>query len=254
VFYDTELRAIVYRSKDVANGLASTTIWTWHGNAAKVGDDEKWKIRDLESRFGTKVIPCTQGLEPLDLVSLLGGVIAIRQGSAAHWSAENTAMHSVRSAPYGSNVIITELDLVGIEPILFSCLVQKLTTLVQHIRNLCSAYSYVISVMGVIYVWHGRGSRPNETSHATSYASLLSNDSTNIIELKEGQEDPMFWACLGDDAWASADYWNERNQHEGRASSSTWKVDFSGSPIVGSGFLCKNVVLIILLVLSVSCC
>jgi hypothetical protein len=115
VFYDTELRAIVYRSKDVVNGLASTTIWTWHGNAAKVGDGEIWKIRDLESRFGTKVISCNQGLEPLELVSLLGGVIAVRQGSAAHWSAENTTMHCVRSAPYGSNVIITEVDLVGVD-------------------------------------------------------------------------------------------------------------------------------------------
>lgn len=131
VFYDTELRAIVYRSKDVVNRLASTTIWAWRGNAAKVGDDEKWKIQDLESRFGTKVIPCAQGLEPLDLVSLLGGVIAIRQGSAAHWSAENTAMHSVRSAPHGSNVIITELDLVGVDPISFLCMIQiNLATLI----------------------------------------------------------------------------------------------------------------------------
>lgn len=115
VFYDTELRAIVYRSKDVANGLASTTIWTWRGNAAEVRDDEGWKIRDLESRFGTKVISCTQGFEPLDLISLLGGVIAIRQGSATHWSAENTAMHVVRSATHGSNVVIRELDLVGVD-------------------------------------------------------------------------------------------------------------------------------------------
>lgn len=86
--------------------------------------------------------------------------------------------------------------------------------------------------MDVIYVWHGRGSRPNEASHAASYASLLSNDSTNIIEFKEGQEDPMFWACLGDEAWASADYWSERSHYEGRASSAVWKVGFSASPMV----------------------
>lgn len=114
VFYDTELRAIVYRSKDMSSGLASTTIWTWRGKNAKVGDDEGWKIRDLESRFGTKVIPCVQGLEPLELISLLGGVIAIRQGSPTHWSPENTAMHCVRSASHGSNVTINEINLVSI--------------------------------------------------------------------------------------------------------------------------------------------
>jgi hypothetical protein len=134
VFYDTELRAIIYRSKDVANGLATTTIWTWHGKVAKVGDDEIWKIRDLESRFGTKIISCNQGLEPLELISLLGGVIAIRQGSPAHWSAENTAMHIVQPAPYGSNVIITELDLVGSD--WTSCLYDA-----DEFYNSCLAYS-----------------------------------------------------------------------------------------------------------------
>lgn len=112
VFYDSELRAIVYRSKDMSSGLASTTIWIWRGKAAKLGDDEKWKIRDLESRFGTKVISCDQGFEPLDLISLLGGVIAIRQGTSTHWSSENTAMHCVRSTAHGSSVIINEIDLV----------------------------------------------------------------------------------------------------------------------------------------------
>lgn len=114
VFYDTELRAIVYRSKDLSLGLASTTIWTWRGKNAKVGEDEGWKIRDLESRFGTKAIPCAQGLEPLELISLLGGVIAVRQGSSTLWSSENTAMHCVRSASHGSNVTIKEIDLVSI--------------------------------------------------------------------------------------------------------------------------------------------
>ena len=99
--------------------------------------------------------------------------------------------------------------------------------------------------MNVIYVWHGRGSRPNEASHAAAYASLLSNDSTNVIEFKEGQEDPMFWACLGDEAWANADYWGERSRFEGHARPSTWKVDFSGSAIVSYGFPRKKVILTI---------
>lgn len=141
VFYDTELRAIVYRSKDMSSGLASTTIWTWRGKNAKVGDDEQWKIRDLESRFGTKVIPCEQGLEPLELISLLGGVVAIRQGSPSHWSAENTAMHCVRSAAHGSNVVINEVDLVSrcIFTSLYSAFSFALR--VVKISNLMTAFS-----------------------------------------------------------------------------------------------------------------
>ncbi|KAF8322294.1 hypothetical protein DL93DRAFT_2205857 [Clavulina sp. PMI_390] len=210
IFYDSELRAIVYRSKDLSSGLASTTIWTWTGKNATVGPDETWKIKDLESRFGTKVVPCEQGKEPLELISLLGGVIAVRQGSVGLWSVENTAMHCVRSAPHGSNVIITELDL--------------------NIQNLSSAYSYVLSVPGSIYVWHGRGSRPNERSHASSYASTLSQDSLPVADFEEGDEDSMFWAYLGDEPWANADYWSERSQHEGRPSSVAWKVDGSAAP------------------------
>jgi hypothetical protein len=58
-----------------------------------------------------------------------------------------------------------------------------------------------------------------------AYASLLSGDSTPVYEFKEGNEDPMFWACLGDDPWASADYWSEREALEGRVSTAAWKVN-----------------------------
>lgn len=112
IFYENDFRAIVYRSKDTVNGLASTIIWTWRGKKSLVGEDELWKVKDLEARFGTKAIGVMQGEEPMDLISLLGGMIAMRIGSAAHWSVENTSMHCVRSVGSGSSAIITEVDLV----------------------------------------------------------------------------------------------------------------------------------------------
>lgn len=121
--------------------LASTTIWTWRGKNARVGDDEQWKIRDLESRFGTKVIPCEQGLEPLEIISLLGGVVAIRQGSPSHWSAENTAMHCVRSAAHGSNVVINEVDLVS--RCVFASIASFVALVVVKICNLIPAFFLV---------------------------------------------------------------------------------------------------------------
>jgi hypothetical protein len=68
--------------------------------------------------------------EPSELVCLLGGTLAIRQvkldrlvvsaapthrnvqGIRAHWSSENTAMHSVRS--YNGSIFIEEHDLVSL--------------------------------------------------------------------------------------------------------------------------------------------
>lgn len=56
IFYDAELRAVVYRFKDPQSGLAATSLWTWKGKEAKVGEAEEWKIRDLERRFSTKAV------------------------------------------------------------------------------------------------------------------------------------------------------------------------------------------------------
>lgn len=42
----------------------------------------------------------------------------------------------------------------------------------------------------------------------------------------------MFWACLGEEPWANADYWIERNLHEGPISSFSWRVDVNSSPMV----------------------
>lgn len=52
-----------------------------------------------------------QGKEPYDLVQVLGGTLAVRRGSRAHWSSENTALHCVRT--YGSYFsVIEEVELV----------------------------------------------------------------------------------------------------------------------------------------------
>ncbi len=53
-----------------------------------------------------------QAREPPEFVSVLGGTLATRQGTRAHWSPENTAMHVVRSL--GGLIYIDELDLVSL--------------------------------------------------------------------------------------------------------------------------------------------
>lgn len=79
----------------------------------------------------------------------------------------------------------------------------------KNIRNLCSGFSYCLTVLETIYVWYGRGSLESERTTALAYGRSLGED---IVEVYEGQSDgaEMFWAILGDDAFANANYWQWR--------------------------------------------
>ena len=83
----------------------------------------------------------------------------------------------------------------------------------QSIRNLCSAFSYCLSLLDTLYVWHGCGSVDNERAAARDYAKALATSSSNVVELIEGQsdaDDEMFWMILGEGDYARADYWKWR--------------------------------------------
>jgi hypothetical protein len=79
----------------------------------------------------------------------------------------------------------------------------------QSVENLCSGFSYCLSILETFYVWHGCGSLPAERSAALSYAQGLSRDRDGIIELNEGENDndDMFWMILGEKNYAQAQYW-----------------------------------------------
>ena len=80
-------------------------------------------------------------------------------------------------------------------------------------RNLCSGYSYCISVLDTLWAWHGRGSSAAQRQSAKSYAAKLSPPGAkNIVEVEEGNEDDMFWMFLGEPRYAMADYWKWRKQ------------------------------------------
>ena len=88
---------------------------------------------------------------------------------------------------------------------------------VQSIRSLCSGFSYCLnclSIIQVLYVWNGRGARPEEKEAALEYANSLCGDAGSVVVLGEGKndEDEMFWAILGDGdrEYANASYWTWR--------------------------------------------
>ncbi|KAF7967474.1 hypothetical protein HWV62_34123 [Athelia sp. TMB] len=228
VFYDTEVLAIVHRFKSKSSGLVATRVWSWQGQASRLADAGAQKLQELCKRYGTNLvsdrpfllvdlvltsvqIEIAQFREPAQLLHLLGGKLAVRQGVRAHWSSENTAMHSVRST--NGSTIIQEHEL--------------------SVANLCSGFSYCLTILDTLYVWHGRGSRKEERDIALKYAQVLAGKGSNVVRLVEGEsdDDEMFWMMLGEDDYAKADYWQWRKSSPD-VDPRIWRVDSqnAGSP------------------------
>jgi hypothetical protein len=56
VFYDSEMLAIIHRSKSKLSGLVSTTVLGWRGKRSKVGEREERKVQDLVKRYSTVLV------------------------------------------------------------------------------------------------------------------------------------------------------------------------------------------------------
>ncbi|KAI0823308.1 hypothetical protein BC628DRAFT_524655 [Trametes gibbosa] len=191
IFYDAEVLAIIHRAKVRSSGLVETKVWGWLGRRAQMGERETQKLQELARRYGTAPVFVSQTREPAEFVSVLGGRLAVRQGTRTHWSADNTAMHIVRALQ--GVVYIDEVDL--------------------NIKNLCSGYSYCISILDTYYVWHGRGSIATEQQAARAYAQSLASSPERLVDLTEDESyaDDMFWMILGEGEHAKADYWQWRS-------------------------------------------
>ncbi|KAL5507061.1 hypothetical protein ACEPAH_6517 [Sanghuangporus vaninii] len=204
VFYEMEVLAIVHRAKSRSSGLVATKVWAWIGRKAEVGEREEKKLQELAKRYGTALLRCGQCAEPQEVVNVLGGILVIRQDQRSLWSSENTTMHVVRSS--AGVILIDEVDL--------------------NVRNLCSGFSYCISLLDTLWVWYGCGSITTERNAALRYAQTLysGNDEKKVVEVEEGNEDEMFWMFLGEDGYASADYWKWR-KNERAMDPRFWRVD-----------------------------
>ncbi|KAJ2916753.1 hypothetical protein MD484_g3671, partial [Candolleomyces efflorescens] len=205
-FYDSETLAIIHRCKSASNGLVDTFVWGWLGKHSQFGEVEEKKLHELSRRYGTTPVIVRQCAEPVYFVRLLGGRLSIRQGTRAHWTAENTTMHLVRAVD--EIVFIDEHDL--------------------SVRNLCSAFSYCLSILGTIYVWYGTGSVTAERDAALAYATSIRGEA-DLVELTQGEDDDneMFWMILGESPFADADYWRWRRTSSLDLNPSVWRVDAS---------------------------
>ncbi|GJJ06422.1 hypothetical protein Clacol_000613 [Clathrus columnatus] len=71
---------------------------------------------------------------------------------------------------------------------------------------------YCFSLLGTLYVWHGRGSSEDERKVALTYAATLAQNSIRTVESEEGAEDEMFWMILGQNEYANAHHWKFRDK------------------------------------------
>lgn len=191
IFYDTEVLAIIYRYKSQSTGLINSTVWSWQGKSGSLGSSEEQKLSELAKRYGTFIVPTKHFSEPMEMVQCLGGTLAIRQGTRTHWANENTAMHIVRSTHD-----VAFIDQVDID-----------------IKNVCSGFSYCVSILDTLFVWHGCGSPSTERAAALEYGKTLTSSPEDIVVLieNESDDDEMFWMVLGDEAeYAKAYYWKWR--------------------------------------------
>lgn len=56
VFYDDEVVVIIHRKKSTSSGLVATSIWAWIGKGSRHGDEEKSKLTEMASRYGTTFV------------------------------------------------------------------------------------------------------------------------------------------------------------------------------------------------------
>jgi formyltetrahydrofolate-dependent phosphoribosylglycinamide formyltransferase len=189
IMHESELLALVHRHKS-SDGLVATSVLVRVGRFAQPQGLALAKLQQLASRYAATPVYVPQGAETKELAETLGRPLISRQGSRAHWEEEGTTLYELR----------VEETLVTLEQV-------DLAT-----SNLCSSFSYIASVLGSPFVWHGQGTAADERSIATS---LLSDLYPNALPLEylEGQEDEMFWAFFDSlTPYASASHHRHRPQ------------------------------------------
>jgi hypothetical protein len=139
-------------------------------------------------------------------------------------------MHQVRLVH--GNIFIDELEFVS-TVIFGECVFTSWADMPsKNVSNLCSAFSYCLTLLGTCYVWYGKGSLPGERQAALGYALSLGVESSpvELIE-QESDDNEMFWMMLGNDDYARADYWKWRPDLA-TALPRIWRVDSSSAPYV----------------------
>ncbi len=222
ILYDDETLAIVARSKSGA-GSNETKLWVRTGQHAALHPFELGplstscaegrKVAELAQRYSVKPEVIPAGCEPVDLIASLSGTWAVsRQGSRKRFDAAATALYRVRRAVGSANESQESFAIQQVD---------------VQTANLCSADSFVFSILSSIGVWHGRGSSVNVRAASVRFAQALAKSgsvgtrsSQEIVEIEEGAEDNLFWKVF-DKTQRYASAWHHRHQELTRSDDSS---------------------------------
>ncbi|PWN19721.1 hypothetical protein BCV69DRAFT_283827 [Microstroma glucosiphilum] len=191
ILYETETLAVVHRFRSSSSGqTVATKLYARAGHQASSSSQVAQKLSDLARRYSTSVIDARQGREDTGLVRALGGKVETRQGSRRGWDKSNSLMWRVQEQD--GVIFIDQVDL--------------------STSNLCSAYSYLLSIVGNLFVWYGKGSTALEREIVSAHAREIFGPSSRISEQEEGAEDKSFWNFLSkSEGYAQAWHFRHRN-------------------------------------------
>lgn len=203
ILYEGEAQAIVHRFKSFADAeLAQTTVYARVGVQAK----DSAKVRDVARRYGAsaQLVDARQGKELEELALLFpGGMLETRRGaSRAAWDKGDSMLWRVSANLSSEGAAATFIDQVELRT-----------------SSLTSASSFVLSVVGTVLVWHGRGAYDVERDAARRYARDLSGG--RVTEMEEGEEHGgakgLWWSVLNgagksDEARDYAQAWHHRRR------------------------------------------
>jgi hypothetical protein len=51
-------------------------------------------------------------------------------------------------------------------------------------------------MLGMIYVWHGKGSLKSERAAALNHAHHVNGAKSQLVEVRQGKEDETFWMVI----------------------------------------------------------
>ena len=171
-----------------------TEVYLWYGDgvSSSAVEDAQLFCRNAAREAGGKLSVLTQGKESPNFLEALGGILVVRQGSAAH--APST--YVLRGRKHIGHLTFDEVPFAP--------------------RSLCSGFPHLVAAPGGrLHLWIGRGASADELG----CARLIGMDvgTGEIDEVDDGREPAAFWRVFGGSAEmrsAAAPHWAQKAANE----------------------------------------
>ena len=176
ILYDDSMYVCSHHFSN-ANGSKSTAVYLWAGSnvPSAAVDDAQLFARRAAKDVGGKLEVITQGRETPNFLQAVGGSLITFRGSSSRSAATIPDTFMLCGRRHLGQITFDEVD--------FS------------LKSFCSAYPYIVSKDGKIYLWKGIGCHSDELGCALLIAMELGMTPDN--QLREGEEPASFLSLFG---------------------------------------------------------